>query len=175
MEKNIRSPKILAIDPGTKEMGMAVLDENELLDYGVKTLRRGPNGDKDILNQVEKIITRLITQNKPDVLVIEKNLFSHIKQNYLLTMVVATIRNTAKRLKIKVKEYAPNTIRKQVCGDGYATKREVARAIALKFPELKVYLDPGKKWKERYWQNIFDAVAVGLTYLKSLNGQSSNK
>src|SRR3989304_5152111 len=159
--------KILAIDPGTREMGVAVLEDSNLLDYSVKTFRHRGN-PKLLLAQVDKLITRLITEAKPDVLAIEKNMFSQIQQNYLLTLAVAKIKAVAKRMKVEVREYAPNTVRKAVCNNGAAKKRELARAVALRYPELKVYLDSDKKWKQRYWQNLFDAVAVGLTHFSCI-------
>ena len=161
---NTKNLKILAIDPGTREMGVAVLEDSNLLDYSVKTFRHRGN-PKLLLAQVDKLITRLITEAKPDVLAIEKNMFSQIQQNYLLTLAVAKIKAVAKRMKVEVREYAPNTVRKVVCNDGTAKKRELARAVALRYPELKVYLDSDKKWKQRYWQNLFDAVAVALACL----------
>jgi Holliday junction resolvasome RuvABC endonuclease subunit len=154
--------KILAIDPGTREMGVAVLEDSNLLDYSVKTFRHRGN-PRLLLAQVEKLITRLISESRPDVLALEKNMFSQIQQNYLLTLAIAKIKAVAKRMKVEVKEYAPNTVRKAVCNNGTAKKRELARAVALRYPELKVYLDSDMKWKQRYWQNLFDAVGVGLT------------
>lgn len=156
--------KILAIDPGTREMGVAVLEDSTLLDYSVKTFRHRGN-PKVLLSQVEKLIKRLITETKPNVLAMEKNTFSQIQQNYSLTLAVAKIKGVAKRMNVEIKEYAPNTVRKAVCNDGTAKKKELARAVALKYPELRVYLDSEKKWKQRYWQNLFDAVAVALACL----------
>jgi len=42
----------------------------------------------------------------------------------------------------------------------------VARVIVSKYPELKVYLTQDRAWKELYHQNMFDAVALGITSLK---------
>lgn len=165
MPKNpSKNLKILAIDPGTREMGVAVLEDTNLLDYSVKTFRyRGK--PKLLLALIEKLITRLITETKPDVIALEKNMFSQIQQNYLLTLAVSRIKAVAKRMKVEVVEFAPNTVKKVVCNNGNAKKKELAEAVALKYPELRVYLDSDKKWKQRYWQNIFDAVAVGLVFL----------
>ncbi len=35
-------------------------------------------------------------------------------------------------------------------------------AIVSKYPELKVYINNDRKWKERYHQNMFDAVALAM-------------
>jgi len=36
------------------------------------------------------------------------------------------------------------------------------RAVVSKYPELKVYLTQDRAWKERFHQNMFDAVALGI-------------
>ena len=51
-------------------------------------------------------------------------------------------------------------------GNGWADKKDVARAIVSKFPELKVYLTQDRAWKERFHQNMFDAVALGIMAAK---------
>jgi len=38
--------------------------------------------------------------------------------------------------------------------------------VVSKFPELNVYFNQDHKWKEKYHQNMTDAVALGLTYFK---------
>lgn len=158
--------KVLAIDPGTREMGIAFLEDSELMDYAVKTIRHGKT-HKELFIHLEKLILRLINEKRPDIVVLERNMFSQIRSNLLLALVIAKIKAITKRKKIPVKEYNPRTIRKVVCNNGNATKRELAKVIALRYPELKVYLESDKKWKIRYWQNIFDAIAVGLTFLSS--------
>ena len=47
-------------------------------------------------------------------------------------------------------------------GYGWAGKREVAEALSARFPDLRVHLTHDRKWKETYWQNMFDAVALAL-------------
>ncbi len=67
-----------------------------------------------------------------------------------------------KRKGLQVQSFAPSTMKKMICGNGRASKEEVARVVVSKFPELKVYLTQDRKWKERYHQNMFDAVALGM-------------
>jgi Holliday junction resolvasome RuvABC endonuclease subunit len=63
---------------------------------------------------------------------------------------------------LQVKELATNTVRKALCGNGAASKKEVARVVASRYPELKSYLTSDRRWKEKYYFNMFDAVALGL-------------
>ena len=50
----------------------------------------------------------------------------------------------------------PSSVRKRLCGSGRATKRDMARAVLARYPELKVYLAQNRKWKERFHGNMFD-------------------
>lgn len=159
-----RKHRVLAIDPGTREIGFAFFENTELWDYGVKDIRQPP-GPKAMLLKVEAIVNRLITEKRPDALALEKDRFSQIRQNARLTLAIIRIHTVARRHKVRLFEYDPRTIRKVVCKDGNATKRELARTVAVSFPEMKLYLHQDRRFKEDYHQNAFDAVACGLTYL----------
>jgi crossover junction endodeoxyribonuclease RuvC len=156
--------KILAIDPGTRNMGVAFFEGQRLLYRAVKTFprKRSPHGT---LWQGRKTVLRLINDLRPGTLAVEKTFFSNNRNTALLNAFYAEIQAVAKRKGLKVLSYAPNTVKKAVCGNGHAEKREVARKVASQYLELKVYLTQDRAWKERYHQNMFDAVALGMTAL----------
>jgi Holliday junction resolvasome RuvABC endonuclease subunit len=157
---------LLALDPGTSEMGFAYFEGRILIDYGVKSLR-GARSVKDMLIRVECAVRRLVREKKPKIIVMEKNNFSQITQNARLMLAVYKIKSIATANKIRSVEYNPRTIRKAVCNNGNATKREVARTITACYPELKPYVESNRRWRERYYQNIFDAIACALAFLKT--------
>ena len=66
------------------------------------------------------------------------------------------------RRELEFVSFAPSTIKKFTCGNGRASKKEVATVVVSKFPELKVYLTQDRAWKERFHQNMFDAVALAV-------------
>jgi hypothetical protein len=47
-------------------------------------------------------------------------------------------------------------------------KKALSEVIVSKMPELKVYLTQDRAWKEKYHQNMFDAVALGLMAIRNL-------
>ena len=110
-------------------------------------------------------MNRLLTERTPEIVVIATNNFPQIQQNLPAMIAIQQIRAIARRHGVTVYEFAPNTIKKEVTGDGRATKRAIAKAICAQFPELRTYFGSNRRWRERYYQNMFDAVAVGLTYL----------
>jgi crossover junction endodeoxyribonuclease RuvC len=153
--------KILAVDPGTRYMGIAYLEGKKALYHGVKVIPTKKN-PHDTLREGRKIILRLIRDLKPQVLAVEKTFFAHNRNSALLNVFIKEILAVGKRKGLKVVAYAPSTVKKHITGNGWANKKEVARVIVSGYPDLKVYLNQDRGWKERYHQNMFDAVAVGL-------------
>jgi len=159
--------KILAIDPGTKEMGVAFFDNSELVYHGVSVIKEGSPDEK--LTEGKKIILRLIKDFRPHVLVVERAFFGNNKTAAIMNIFVSEIMCIGKRKDLKVISYAPTTVRKFICGDGRADKKALSKVIVSKFPKLKVYLTQDRAWKERYHQNMFDAVGLGLMALYSMD------
>ena len=162
MSKN--KPKILAIDPGTREMGVAFLDGDKLIYHGVKVIPNDKSANER-LKEGKEIIIRLINDFKPDILVVEKSFFANNRSASLLHVFINEIRAIGNKKGLKVVSYATSTIRKSVCGNGRASKKELSKVIVSKYPNLKVYLSQDRAWKELYHQNMFDAIALGLMAL----------
>ena len=153
--------RILAIDPGTKHMGAAFLDKGVIIYSGVKVIRHRKS-PHETLRACRKIILRLISDFQPDTLVVEKTFFAQNRNTSLLNVLVDEIRTIGRRKGLRVLCFAPSTMKKTICGNGRATKEEIARVVVSKYPELKVFLTQDRKWKERFHQNMFDAVALGV-------------
>lgn len=73
-----------------------------------------------------------------------------------------SVARCARRRGIQVATYSAQVVRKRLVGDGWAGKDVVAQAIAQRYPALRVYLTQDRAWKERYWHNMFDAIALAL-------------
>ena len=84
--KTTTSQRILAIDPGTREMGIVLLEEREIVYYGVKTFRKRSPVSR-LLIDVRKVIIKLIDEYQPEVLVIEKTFFYNQKSTAKLIIV----------------------------------------------------------------------------------------
>lgn len=158
----VHKPRILAIDPGTRLMGIAVLENGKLIYHGVENIPRkfAPN---ERLQIARKIILRMMRDFRPKIVAYEKTFFGKNRSTALLNVLADEIRTLALTRGLKALGYAPATVKKHVAGTGTASKSQVARAIAKRFPTLRVFLTQDRRWKERYHGNMFDAVAVGLT------------
>jgi crossover junction endodeoxyribonuclease RuvC len=161
-----KAARILAIDPGTREMGVAVLENGNLVYSGVETFRKLPS-PKEQLRQCQAAVARLIRDFQPTKLAVEKTLIGKNRNAALLNILADEIAALGRGKGLSVVCFAANTVKKIVAGNGWATKEEVARSVAARFPNLKAYLPPPRKWKLKRELNAFDAVALGLATLAS--------
>lgn len=162
--------RILAVDPGTRHMGFAVLEGGALLYHDVKTIgRRGSPGE--ILEEGRRVVARFIEDFRPGVLAVEKAFFARNRNTAVLNALVDEIRILGGRKGLQVVSLAPTTVKQAVCGDGLAKKDRVARAVCSIFPELRVYLSQDRRWKERYHSNRYDAVALTIATARRVAGK----
>jgi Holliday junction resolvasome RuvABC endonuclease subunit len=153
------SRRILGVDPGTRHMGVAVLDARRILYGGVLEFTRHSPPDA-VLQETRRALWRLIDRYHPAVLAYEKTFWTSSKRLALLHVQEAEIQRVGQMRKLKMAGYAPTKVRAIVCGDGRATKADVADILIERFPELKRYRRP--EGYARYWLHMFDAIAVGV-------------
>ena len=157
-----KNRRILTIDPGTRFMGIAVFDDRTLVYYGVKTIEK-QNSQRALMRECRSVIKQLIADFIPETLIYERTLFPNNPTSVVINTLTREIEKTGRRKGLEVIGVAPNTVRKRVCGDGRAGKRDVAYVLVSYYPELKPYLLADKKWKEEFCSNIFDAIALRFT------------
>jgi Holliday junction resolvasome RuvABC endonuclease subunit len=161
-----KAEKIMAIDPGTRYQGIAVFWGNRIIASMVKILEdKGPCGKR--LKEVDKLFVSLIEDHAPDVLVIEKPLPCWTSQSRFLEAIIEEIKLLARKERIRVREFSPMAVRKIVCNNVDANKKDVAETVASIHTELKTKLNQNNILKEKYWGHVFDAAGLGLAYLKT--------
>jgi Holliday junction resolvasome RuvABC endonuclease subunit len=153
--------RILAIDPGTRLMGVAFLDAGRLIYHTVVVIDKG-NSPQQTLQKARDAILRFVDDLKPEVIAAERTFFNQNRNTALLNVLFDEIRAIARRKKLVFIGKAPSTVKKFTCGNGWASKKEVATVVVARFPHLKPYLHQTTASRERFHQNFFDAVALGL-------------
>ena len=153
--------RVLAIDPGTKEMGVAVLQSGALVYHDVKVIKKG-RSPRETLDRGRTAVATLIADFRPEILVIEKTFVGRNRNASLLNVLADEIQALGIQNRLKVLIFAPNAVKKAICGYGWATKAEVAKAVISRYPELRAYMGSDRKWKTRFHANMFDAVALAM-------------
>ena len=155
-----KNDTILALDPGLRELGYAVLLGRRLVASGVLGLRRVPKPER--LATARKHVRTWLRTHQPDVVVVEKTYRHPVPWLNELNQLSRSTKNLATRQHAAFAMYSPQSVRATVADNGKAKKPEVAIAVAHRFPSLRVYLTQDRRWKERYWLNMFDAIALAL-------------
>ena len=124
---------IIGIDPGTKIMGYGVIavcgKKIELLDLDVVNLEKIKDHPLKLKKIFETMLV-IIDQYKPDELAIEAQFFGKNVQSMLKlgraqgVAIAAALSRT-----IPIFEYAPRKIKQSVCGNGNASKEQVAAML----------------------------------------------
>lgn len=151
---------ILALDPGLRELGYAVLDGRKLIANGVGALRFLPTNQRIL--EAKRLVRHWMHLYSPETLIIERTSEHPNTGLARVHRLAQYVRRMAWRAGATVAVYSSQQVRKHLVGNGWASKDEVAATIAQRFPALRIYLTQDRQWKERYWQNMFDAVALAL-------------
>jgi Holliday junction resolvasome RuvABC endonuclease subunit len=168
---------IMGVDPGTREMGIAILRGQSLIACGVHTLR---NGDRphDVIAQARRILLSYIGEYGPGLVGIEKPLLHPTKRAALVSVIVEELRARSRELGLHVMEVSPRDARGIVVGDRCAKKLDVAKALVKRFPELRSKLPKAPKRsalgfrpRDKYWLHMFDALAVAVVLFNSYESQ----
>jgi len=162
-----RNNRILAIDPGSRELGYAVLDNLELLNYGVKNLKRF-RPENVLRKTVRAFMNRIIEEYAIKIIVLEKPHFSQTESPFFRA-VYKSILQVGNKNPIKVVELSPELIRKHICEDSKPTKANVAKVLSKRYPETKSNFITDFQWKKMYWQKASNAIAAANVYVDQKN------
>jgi len=162
MKRRHDSP-ILAIDPGLRELGYAILRDSNLLDHGVLSLTEVQPRRR--LGRVREFLEAKLRGYRPRTLVLE-----HIPNRALdhlggLPALGRLLRRMAKQKRLTVATYSARAARRSVTSDGWAGKAEAADILVRRFPTLRVYRSQDRKWKTSHWLNMFDALGLAIHHL----------
>ena len=154
-------PRILAIDPGTRFLGIAVLEADDLVYYGVKDLREKRPASQ-LMRTTREVLRELIDRYEPKTLAYEKSFYVQSKASVLLQRQEAEIARIGQAAKLRVVASLPSEARAVVCHDAWATKAMVAEHLVRRFPDLARYHPLPDEQRARYWLHMFDALAVAV-------------
>ena len=153
-----KSKIILGIDPGTNILGFGIIRVDSkgphYVDMGVFDLRKIKDPYEKLAN-IFAGVSELIEQHQPDELAVESPFYGKNAQVVLKLGRAQGAALTAAVMKgIPVAEYAPRKAKIAICGNGAASKEQVAAMIQK---TLNVSLDPK-------YLDATDALAIALCH-----------
>ncbi len=149
-------PRILAVNPGSRYLGIAAFRGPELLDWGVKVITGKTPTEK--LKTARQILASLIGQYRPDVLAVKR--LHRSRSSPQLNGLVRQIKTLARRRGIRVREYSIQDVKDALCPDTRANKRRLAGVLAAMYPALAYDLERETQNRNPYRVRSFEAVAL---------------
>lgn len=154
-------PKILAINPGTRYIGIAVLDGSDLIDWGVKVIEGKWSPDK--LAKIANIISGLITDYQPSVVAIKKTHPSRTSTQ--LDEVCSRIKLIVQDHRLELRQYSIEEIKALHGQSANAGKIKLAELVSIKYPVLIRALRKEQNASNSYHIRMFEAVALATACL----------
>jgi crossover junction endodeoxyribonuclease RuvC len=151
--------RILGIDPALTITGYGVIEADKkkvsLVEAGIITTRSKDETPKR-LDKINKAISKLIADTRPDCLVLEK-IFAHYRHpatSYILGQARGVICLACAEARIPLVEYAATRVKKAIVGKGLASKAQVQKMVSntLNLSTLPKYAD------------VTDALALALAH-----------
>ena len=149
--------RVLALHVHSRSFGFVVFEgPNRILDWGIKSFRRGVNAVK--IPAAKKLLV-LLDEFTPSTIVVRER---ETRRNRRM---LAAIERQARSRRIPVRFISREDVNRAFVGFE-ANKYEVASVLAKQFPALASRLPPRRKFyeSEDYRIGIFDAAAVGVAY-----------
>lgn len=165
--------KVLALDPGAKRMGWAVVKGNgtdapQFIRSGIEGLTRGNETYHEhrmmLINHFEDWAGVTLSLTQPDVVVNELlpvKGFNDMSQALLAATALTVIQTIAVKRGYIVAQVSSQRVKNAMASTPRATKVAVRNGVIDLLPQLKA--TKLSKWTKEFDEP--DAIAVGLTYL----------
>lgn len=163
----IKDCTILGIDPGTNLLGYGVISvvsgRPRFVDMGVFDLRKIKDPFEKLAN-INAGVEEIIATRRPDYMAVESPFYGKNAQVILkLGRAQGAAIIAATRSGIPVTEYAPRKAKIAICGNGGASKEQVAMMVEK---TLGIDIDPGHL-------DATDALAIAMCHFYQLSSPLS--
>lgn len=156
---------ILAINPGTRYTGVAVLKGAILLDWSVKAI----NGRLTLAKrcQMARLICKLISEYEPDIVVLKK--LHESRSSQYLDQLCGDFENIAKESGTQFLRYSIDDLKQFFVPEEHINKVRLAELVCKRHPVLRRELKKEKNSFNPYYVRMFEAVALGTMVEAKIN------
>lgn len=167
MNNNIH--KILALDPGTKYLGVAAFEGEYLLDWSIKSFRGKYNGEKQ--KKILQAINYLACEYEADILVVYKKRY----YSDTLSTLIQKIEHYSRRKGLKFYKYSLKETEDFFISEGKKNTSCLAKTMVAQYPELELIFNEEQSNQNEYYSKMFKAVALGAMCFYKTEQECSNR
>ena len=165
------SHTVLAVNPGTRYLGIAVFRGQQLQDWRVKILKG--TWSKEKLKRALTIVSMWIERYRPDLVAIKRLHPSRSSRG--LNSLHNQIQKLCLRNKLNLIQYTIKQLETVFCQEQRKNKRNLAEAVTARYPELTCELTTEKQRRNPYHMRMFEAVALGAAGVHEINNQRNGR
>jgi len=147
---------VLGISLGTRQVGIAILRNNELVDWHLRSFpaQWSKNKLKKIIGEIDTLI------HDHSVKIIAVKIPGMLPSFRGFTQLIGALNVLLERKGIKAEYYTLTDIQEHFSPEKKIYKDTIAAVLTDKHPELLTIYSKGKEKRDRYYGKIFDAVAA---------------
>lgn len=159
--------RLLALDPGAKRLGWAVLEDGKYVDSGIWSCLREDGEPYQayrlrLIEEASLWMRSCLILHEPDALVSEivpVKGFNDMGQSILAMTAVTAMQSICIDMGVPINQIGATTVKKEIGGTAKASKVGVRNGVWEILPEL---VSKRAEWKGVYDES--DAIAIGLAY-----------
>ena len=149
--------RILAINPGTKYLGIAILNGSDLRYWGIKVFKG--KWSKEKANKIKRIVSGFIDDYDLNVLAVKKIHQSRTSKN--LNNLVSKFKGLSRNKAVAFYQYSLKELRDYFSPGVKINKRQMTELIVPRYPFLIYSFLKEKRNKNPYFIRMFEAIALG--------------
>jgi hypothetical protein len=156
--------KILAINPGTRYLGIAVFIGTDLRYWAMKIVKG---------KSIKDCIMRYVNQYGINVISIKKLHAS--RSSKALNKIVGQIKNLAAMGKVILDEYSINELKEKLLSEARGNKQLLMKEISVRYPFLFSDFQRESNHKNSYLIRMFEAVALGTACFEDIDTRKKGR
>ncbi len=167
-DKEIRT---LALNPGSRYVGIAVFHGLELVDWAVRSIRE--KSAEARLEQLKSILSEIAETHGVNCLVIKR--LHPARSSEYLRQLAGSLREWAKDNHHAIREYTIKEVETFLLSSGRLNKRLLMEGVAAIHPFLFPELEGERQNRNPYLVRMFEAVALGVRCLGDMENPKGRK
>lgn len=152
-------PTILAINPGSRYLGIAVFKGSDLIDWGIKVMEGKWSPEK--FAKALRVTSELISDYRPNVIVMKR--LHPSRTSIHLNKLCRRFELLAQEQHLKISQYSIEEIKAFHARGRDINKFGLAELVSLKYPVMARIFRRESRSSNPYHVRMFEAVALGVT------------
>lgn len=149
--------KIVCINLGTRYVGLAAFQDQNLRDWCVKTFNGKWSKAKE--KKILRVLADYLDVFQPDCVVLKEH--DPARSSPALNRLAGAMAAFMEEMGVPIRKYSIGALKEMLPGDTRKSRKTLAEAVARRWPAIGRELQKERSNRNPYYQRMFEAVALG--------------